>query len=455
MEPANHPPVTGTKKTSGQQAAWQVAFLPDPDELEKKQLPAGLTTTLYLLLAMLAAAVLWATLFEIDTVVSARGKLVTSQPNMVIQSFETAQITALNVRAGQVVKKGQVLAVLDPTFVTADLAQAQDKLKSLDAEMRRLDQEQAGKAYGGSSKNRDEALQSSLQAERLASFQARMQRLDEGIGRLKAMLATNESDIAAQEARMKSLLEIEAMNEELTRQNFQSKLRLLEIRERRQEVEREMVSTRNRTHEMKKQLSEAEAEKVSFSKEWRQKSTEELVAVRRERNTVAEQVNKAERRSRLIELVAPADAVVLEVAAKSTGSVIRESEQLFVLVPLGVALEAEIQIDSQDIGFVKLTDPVRLKIDAFPFQKHGLIKSRLDKLGQDAFTRDAGSGVARTAYYVGRTQVNGSELRKLPEQTQLIPGMTLTAEVVVGKRSVISYLMYPVLGGLSEAGTER
>jgi HlyD family secretion protein len=455
MEPANHSPVTGTKKTSGQQAAWQVAFLPDPDELEKKQLPAGLTTTLYLLLAMLAAAVLWATLFEIDTVVSARGKLVTSQPNIVIQSFETAQITALNVRAGQVVKKGQVLAVLDPTFVTADLAQAQDKLKSLDAEMRRLDQEQAGNAYGGSSKNRDEALQSSLQAERLASFQARMQRLDEGIGRLKAILATNESDITAQEARMKSLLEIEAMNEELTRQNFQSKLRLLESRERRQEVEREMMSTRNRTHELKKQLSEAEAEKVSFSKEWRQKSTEELVAVRRERNTVAEQVNKAERRSRLIELVAPADAVVLEVAAKSTGSVMRESEQLFVLVPLGVALEAEIQIDSQDIGFVKLTDPVRLKIDAFPFQKHGLIKSRLDKLGQDAFTRDAGSGVARTAFYVGRTQVNGSELRKLPEQTQLIPGMTLTAEVVVGKRSVISYLMYPVLGGLSEAGTER
>ena len=179
------------------------------------------------------------------------------------------------------------------------------------------------------------------------------------------------------------------------------------------------------------------------------------MAVRRERNTVAEHVNKAERRSRLIELVAPADAVVLEVAAKSTGSVMRESEQLFVLVPLGVALEAEIQIDSQDIGFVKLTDPVRLKIDAFPFQKHGLIKSRLDKLGQDAFTRDAGSGVARTAFYVGRTQVNGRELRKLPEQTQLIPGMTLTAEVVVGKRSVISYLMYPVLGGLSEAGTER
>jgi HlyD family secretion protein len=436
--------------------AWAVAFLPDPDELEKRQLPAGLNLTMYLLLGLFAAAIAWASLFEVDMVVMARGKLVTQQPNIVIQSFETAQITALKVSAGQVVKKGQILAVLDPTFVTADLAQAQDRLKSLDAELRRIDQEQAGKAYGGGGRNRDEALQSSLQAERQASFQAKLLRLDEGIGRLKAILATNESDIAAQEARMKSLLEIEAMNEELTKQNFQSKLKLLESRERRQEVEREMVSTRNRTLELRKQLAEAEAEKLSFAKDWRQKSTEDLVAVRRERNSVAEQVNKAERRSRLIELAAPADAVVLEVAAnKSTGSVVRESEQLFTLVPLGVALEAEIQIESQDIGFVKLTDPVRLKIDAFPYQKHGLIKAELDKLGQDAFTRDSGTGAARPAFYVGRTRVNMNELHNLPKQTQLIPGMTLSAEIVVGKRSVMSYVMYPVMRGLSEAATER
>ena len=436
--------------------AWEVAFLPDPDELEKRQLPAGLNLTMYLLLGLFAAAIAWASLFEIDMVVMGRGKLVTQQPNIVIQSFETAQITALKVSAGQVVKKGQILAVLDPTFVTADLAQAQDRLKSLDAELRRLDQEQAGKAYGGNSRNRDEALQSSLQAERQASFQAKLLRLDEGIGRLKAALATNESDIASQEARMKSLLEIEAMNEELTKQNFQSKLKLLESRERRQEAEREMVSIRNRRLELRKQLAEAEAEKVSFAKDWRQKSTEDLVAVRRERNSVAEQVNKAERRSRLIELAAPADAVVLEVAAnKSTGSVMRESEQLFTLVPLGVALEAEIQIESQDIGFVKLTDPVRLKIDAFPYQKHGLIKAELDKLGQDAFTRDSGTGAARPAFYVGRTRVNMNELHNLPKQTQLIPGMTLSAEIVVGKRSVMSYVMYPVMRGLSEAATER
>ncbi len=433
---------------------WAVDFLPDADALERKRLPAGFTTTLYLLVGLVAAAVLWASLCELDVVVTARGRLVTQSPNIVVQAFETAQITSLDVRAGQVVRKGQVLAVLDPTFVRADLTQARDRLASLDAELHRLEQEQVGQAYGGAGSNRDAVLQSRLQADRKASYQARMARLDENLGRVQAGITTNQGEVGALESRMKSLREIEAMQEALTAQNFQSRIKLLESRERRQEVERELLSAGHRSQELRRQLAEAQAEKLAFAQEWRQKSTEDLVAVRRERDSVAEQVRKADRRNQLIRLLAPADAVVLEVAAKSAGSVLRESEQLFVLVPLDVPLEAEIQIESADIGNVKPSDPLRLKVDAFPFQKHGLMKGVLDKLGQDAFTRDAGTGAPRPAFYVGRSRVDQAELHDLPRQARLVPGMTLTAEIVVGRRTVMSYLMYPVLGGLSQAATE-
>lgn len=433
---------------------WAVDFLPDADALERRRLPAGFTATLYLLVGLVAAAVLWASLCELDIVVTARGRLVTQSPNIVVQAFETAQITSLDVRAGQVVRKGQVLAVLDPTFVSADQTQARDRLASLDAELHRLEQEQAGQAYGGAGSNRDAVLQSRLQADRKASYQARMARLDENLGRVQAGITTNQGEVGALESRMKSLREIEAMQEALTAQNFQSRIKLLESRERRQEVERELLSAGHRSQELRRQLAEAQAEKLAFAQEWRQKSTEDLVAVRRERDSVAEQVRKADRRSQLIRLLAPADAVVLEVAAKSAGSVLRESEQLFVLVPLDVPLEAEIQIESADIGNVKPADPLRLKVDAFPFQKHGLMKGVLDKLGQDAFTRDAGTGAPRPAYYVGRSRVDQAELHDLPRQARLVPGMTLTAEIVVGRRTVMSYLMYPVLGGLSQAATE-
>ena len=447
---ATRPPVAPTKKPSD----WTVSFLPDADELEKTNLPGGVSATIYILVAMVAIGILWASLSEVDQIVTARGRLVTAQPNIVMQPLETAQITAFNVKPGQVVRKGQVLVVLDPTFIAADLNQAQDRLKSLDAEVRRVEHELSGKAATSQVNNADEALQSQLQRERLASYQARLLRLNESIERFKAAMVTNVYDVQSLDGRVKSLRDIETMNERLTQQQFQSNMRLLESRERRQEVERELISARNRSNELKRQLAEAEAERASFTREWRQKSTEELVAVRRERGALAEQVKKVERRSKLIELVAPVDAVVLEVAARSTGSIIREAEPLLTLVPLGETLEAEMQIDAQDVGYIKLNDPVRLKIDAFPFQKHGLIKGVLEKLGQDAFTKEVNSAQPSAPYYLGRATLGKNELRNLPRNAPLIPGMTLRAEIVVGKRSVISYVMYPVIRGLSEAARE-
>ncbi|MBY0454153.1 MAG: HlyD family type I secretion periplasmic adaptor subunit [Burkholderiaceae bacterium] len=455
MEPTNQLPLTATAKTStGKGHAQAVDFLPDADALEKTPLPSGMSATIYILVALAAAVVLWASIFEVDQVVTARGRLVTSQPNVVLQPLETAHISALNVKAGQIVKKGQVLAVLDPTFIQSDLAQAQDRLKSLNAEVQRLEREHAGKTLTPQNQNPDELLQSRLQRERLASYQARLLRLDESIARLRATMVTNTQDAQSLEARVKSLRDIESMNEQLTRQQFQSNMKLLESRERRQEVERELISTRNRSVEMKKQLAEAEAERDAFVRESRQKSTEDLVTVRRERDSIAEQVKKAERRSRLIELTAPTDAVVLEVAARSTGSVIQAAEPLITLVPLGDDLEAEVQITSQDVGYVKLHDPIRLKIDAFPFQKHGLIKGTLETLGQDAFTKDAKTSQTSAPYYLGRAALTHNELRNLPRNAPMIPGMTLSAEIVVGKRTVMSYVMYPVIRGLSEAARE-
>jgi hemolysin D len=455
MEPANQPHVTppALRSKSKTGSNWQQAYLPDADALERTQVASGVSATIYLLVGLVIATVLWASIFEVDQVVTARGRLVTSQPNIVLQPFETAQITALHVQSGQVVKKGQTLAVLDPTFISADLNQAQDRLRSLDAEVRRVEQELAGKTMSTGGNNRDEQLQATLQNERRANYQARLLRLDESVERLKATLQTNQQEVNSLESRVKSVAEIESMNEELTQKQFQSRMRLLETRERRQEVEREWIAAKNRRHELQKQLAETQAERDTFIKEWRQKSTEELVSVRRERDSVAEQVKKAERRSRLIELTSPSDAVVLEVAQRSTGSIIREAEPLVTLVPLGEPLQAEVQITSQDVGYVKVSDPVRIKIDAFPFQKHGLIEGQLDKMGQDAFTPNS-ANTANAPYYLGRATLDRNNLRNLPRNAPLLPGMTLSAEIVVGQRTVMSYVMYPVMRGLTEAARE-
>ena len=171
----------------------------------------------------------------------------------------------------------------------------------------------------------------------------------------------------------------------------------------------------------------------------------------RERDSVRDQLQKANRRQSMVVLYSPADAVVLEVAKISIGSIVKEAEPVFTLVPIGDVLEADIQIDSQDIGYVKQGASGFVKIDAFPFQKHGTISGRLRTISQDAFRRDPSAAAGSDAYYGGRLALGRLRLDNMPEQASLLPGMTLTAEIVVGKRSVISYLLWPLTKATSES----
>lgn len=429
-------------------------FLPDPEEIEQRPLDRTARWVLYLLAALVGITVLWSIFSEVDLIVTGRGKLITPSANLIVQPLETAVIQSIDVRIGQVVKKGERLAALDPTFVDADLAQLRQRSDSLQAQVGRLESELGGRTPTVH-RNPDAKLQSALHAEKAANYRAKLKHYDETIEKLKAGLVTNARDQEVLGERVASLGDIEAMQARLVRENFGAKLHLLESRERRQEVQRDLDLARNRQVELKRELAAAEAERTAFVSEWRQKTMEELVTTKRDQDTANEQLTKADRRTRLITLVSPEDAVVLEIAKRSVGSVVREAEPLFTLVPLNETLEAEVQIDSADIGYVKIGDRAKIKIDAFPFQKHGTASGEVRILSDDAFARDANAmrtGAMQTdAYFIGRIALKDTRLREAGKHFRLLPGMTLGAEIIVGKRSVISYFLYPLIRSLDES----
>lgn len=466
MEPAEQPPVDDNAAAAAAPAPEAAAaepkrdprfnaFLPDAEEIEQRPLDRTARWVLYLLVSLVTIALLWSIFAEVDQIVVGRGKVITPSANLIVQPLETAVIQSIDVRVGQVVKKGERLAALDPTFVESDMAQLRQRSKSLAAQMGRLESELKGRAGGTAGGDEETRLQSELQAEKSANYRARLVRLDETIEKLKAGLVTSRRDQEVLAARVSSLADIEAMQDKLVKENFGAKMRLLESRERRQEVERDLLLARNREVEQKRELAAAEAERTAFVREWRQKTMEELVSTKRDRDAASEQLTKADRRTRLITLVAPEDSVVLDIAKRSVGSVVREAEPLVTLVPLNETLEAEVQIDSADIGYVKLGDHTRLKIDAFPFQKHGTASGEVAVLSEDAFARDPNamrSGAVQTdAYYLGRIKLGDTRLRAAGKHFRLLPGMTLSAEIVVGKRSVISYFLYPLIRALDES----
>jgi HlyD family secretion protein len=451
MEPANKPFVSPKAKPAKNELA--IEFLPDADEIERSPLPPVTRRTLHVMVAALVAFVAWASLSKVDEVVVAKGRLINPLPNVVVQPLETSIIKSIDVRIGQIVKKGQPLASLDPTFAQADESDLRTRMKSLDTQARSLEAELGGAGAGAASGavDADARLQARLSVERQANFKAQQTRLNETMAKLRASIVTNQHDQGALMQRVKSLREIESMQEKLLAQNYGARLHVLEAQERRLEVERDLALTTSREQELRRDLAAAEAEKAAFDKSWRQKTMEDLLGATRERNSVGEQLAKADKRSRLINLVAPEDGVVFDIAKLSPGSIVREAETFFTLVPLNSAMEAEVQIDSIDVGYIKPGDPVHLKLDAFPFQKHGALDAKVRTISEDAFKRETSGGQGLDAYYLSRISFGAGRLKNMGARTRMLPGMTLQAEIVVGQRSVMSYLMWPLTKALDEA----
>jgi hemolysin D len=431
----------------------EIDFLPDADAIERSPLPRYVRLTLHVMAFAFFAFIVWASISKVEKVVVAHGRLVNPQPNIVVSPLDTAIVKTIEVRPGQIVKKGDVLATLDPTFTQADETQLRNRLRSLDTQTESLRAELAGKpgAARGSG-DADQQLQAQLATERQANYEAQKSRMEQNVGRLKAALETNQRDQQVLAQRHKSLSEIEAMQEKLVAENFGAKMQLLEARDRRLEVERSMVMGRNKDAEMQRELAGAQAELSAFTRNWRQRAMEDLLAATRDRDGINEQLTKADLRNKLVQLTAPADAVVLEIGKISQGSVARGTETMFTLVPLNAKLEAEVQVDSLDIGNIKKGDLTHLKLDAFPYQKHGMLDGKVTTISEDSFKRDqVRAGEGTNAYYLATVEWGDNKLRKMEGSARLLPGMTVTAEIVVGKRSVMSYLLWPLTKALDES----
>ncbi|MBV5325710.1 MAG: HlyD family type I secretion periplasmic adaptor subunit, partial [Rhodospirillaceae bacterium] len=168
----------------------EIDFLPDADAIERGPLPRSVRLTLHVLLAAFASLILWAAVSPLEKIVVAKGRLVNPLPNIVVQPFDTSIIQSIVVRPGQVVRKGQLLATLDPTFAGADEAQLRNRLQSLDTQTAGLRSELAGKTAGaaGRSADTDAQLQAQLASERQANYTAQKSRIEQNIARLEAGL---------------------------------------------------------------------------------------------------------------------------------------------------------------------------------------------------------------------------------------------------------------------------
>lgn len=446
----------GSALVSKQQlSAVIIDFQSDAVELEERPPPRVAKVTLYALSTLIGAIILWTSVSEVDEVVIATGKLVTSQPTMVVQPLETSIIRTLDVTVGEIVHAGQNLATLDPTFSEADVVQQRSRLNAFDAQVKRLEAEMAGRDYPAlAGTSSDEQLQAALFRQRDAYHRAQVQNYDSQIAGQSATISAGNDQARILQGRLDTLGQIETTREGLYRRDAGSLLLLLVARDARLDVDADLAAIRGKSAEAEHALKKLTAEKQAFLEDFRRATMEQLVELRDQRDTATEELKKMELRRMMVTLKAPADAVVLDLAQRSVGSVVRDAEPIVTLVPLDVPLEAEVSVSSLDIARIADGMDVRIKLDAYPFQKFGTASGNVKVISRDTFEptqQEVTAGQSPLPFFRARVALNDTRLRAPEEAVRLLPGMTVSAEIKVGRRTIISYILYPLIKGLDSA----
>jgi hemolysin D len=432
------------------------------DEIAAELPPRAMRSMLYIIVGMFLLSLLLAGLVKVDIVVVGTGRLMTEVPPIVLQPMDRTIIRELKVRPGEQVKKGQVLAILDPTFARADLGALTAQQRSLVAQVRRLEAELNDQPFeiSGSFTPEDQ-LQQTLYNQRQAQYASQLKVFEEEVQRRHANIRTTEDQREAQSKQLAIARDIESMRSQMLEKQVGSRLNFLNAQAARMQIEQGQNDAANRLGELSHELQSKEAERQAFIDQWRQQILENLVTARTQVEQVGEGISKASLLNDLVMVTAPADGIVLDIAKRSQGSVLREGEAVVTLVPTNTKMIGEIMINSKDVGYAKPGDHVVIKVDSFSYQRHGMLEGTLLSVSEESYIGGGASGAnavvppataqASGAFHKGFVDLTRTDLTNLPEGARLIPGMTMSAEIKVGSRSVLGYFLNPITRGLSES----
>ena len=311
----------------------------------------------WLVASLVGACFAAAALIPIDKVVSAQGRIVAVDSTSVVQPLETAIVRSIDVREGDRVSKGQILARLDPTFATADVGALRAQVASLQAEVDRLSAEAGNVEYRPTGTNPVEALQGALFLQHTAERSFKNENYAQKINGLRNQIQRALSDVYGYAARLKVASEVEQKRVDLEKLKVGSVLNRLQATDSRLEVKRGLDNAAAQAEQAQRDLQALQAERDAYNQNWRGQVGQELTESSRKLSDATENLKKAELRRQLVELRATEDATVLTVAKVSPGSVMQSGEQLITLVPTGAALEAEINVAGADAGYIHPGDP--------------------------------------------------------------------------------------------------
>jgi HlyD family type I secretion membrane fusion protein len=435
------------------------AFESETASVFLKTAPKREHVLLYVLGIGLLITFVLSAIVKLDRVVVGTGLIVPVGGSLYVSPLDTGIVREVRVKSGDIVHKGQVLATLDPTFTEADRVQLSQKLDSDEAAVQRLEAELAGKPYKPTGQNTSEILQTSIWQKRQAEYRSNLADFDARIRSSESQANQYATDAREYKKRLQLAEGVEKVYEPLYEKGYVSKLQVMQSNDAKSEATRLVSDAQNQEASARQGLQALRAQRESFVQKWSSDIGAELVTVRSETEVTRQNLQKVTRMNELLTLNAPADAVVLKVGKVSRGSIANSgsmnqgSEPLFTLVPLDAPVEIDMHIEARNIGFVKKGDLVHIKLDAYRFLQHGTAQGKITSISEGSFTTDD-DGSKVEPYVRVRVAITDARLKNVPTDFRLIPGMTLQGDIMIGSRTILSYLVEGSLRTGAEAMRE-
>jgi hemolysin D len=466
--------VVAFRPKPGSRARDELAFLPAALEVvETPPSPVGRATAAAIA-AFFCLALAWACWGEIDIVASAQGKIIPSGNVKTIQPFETGVIRAIHVQDGQRVKAGDTLIDLDPTMNAAELGHLRSDLLAAQLEVARL---RAALVENGDplGEFRPPAGASAAQVETQRQFLASQD------GEIRAKLASlkrqqeqkeaERATIGQAIAKLEATLPVAEQRFEIRKTLFGkelgAKLQYLDALQQLLEQQQDLALQKSRYREATAAVAAISETTTQTMAEYRRTRFGEFAEAERKMAGLEHDLIKAEQRTKLQLLTAPIDGVVQQLAVHTVGGVVTAAQALLVLVPVDSQLEIEAMVPNRDIGFVHAGQDVEIKIDTFNFTRYGLLHGKVLSVSHDAIARDKAQDKPKGAEsatsepqgqelgYAARVSLDRSQMQVGDNLVNLSPGMAVTVEIKTGSRTVMSYLLSPLVRYKRDSLRER
>jgi hemolysin D len=426
--------------------ADEAAFLPAALSLQETPVHPAPRRALWAIMALFSLALAWSWFGQLDIVAVAPGRIIVSDRTKIVQPLEPGVIKAIHVKDGDVVQAGQLLIELDPTQAAADSRAVQEQARSAAAEAARTKALLAALQGQRFEHNPADAQQ---QAE-WADIQARLARLDAEAARRQAEAATVQEVIAKLQTTLPLARQREADFKALNEQGFVSGHAGQDRMRERIELERDLATQQARLLEAQAALAETRQNREAYRAETQRSLNDRLAKATLDGAQLGQQGAKTLNKEALTRLTAPVTGTVQQLAVHTPGGVVTAAQPLLVIVPSGAAVTAEVMLENKDIGFVREGQEAQVKVDTFNFTRYGLVPATVQRVSGDAVNDERKGPVFAATLNLGREamDIDGRPVR-------LAPGMTVTAEIKLGHRRVVEFLLSSLQRATAQGMRER